>query len=76
MVSGNTLKELDLDKKTSRKSFDCAPSRREVCTKCEGYRIWISKSMIEHIEKTESVRESLAIEMLAPLVTSSSLLAL
>ena len=42
MVSDMTLRGLDMAKKTSMKSLGFAPSRREVCTKCEGYVIWIS----------------------------------
>ena len=74
MVSGKTLKELDLAKQTSWKSLGCTPLRREACKKCERSSIWISKSMIEDIENTECVRESPTIEMVSPLVTYSSLL--
>ena len=68
MVSGKTLKELELAKLTSWKSLGCAPSRREACTKCERCGIWISESMIEYIENTKCVIES-SIEIAAPLVT-------
>ena len=68
MVSGKTLKGIDLDNKKSWKSLVCTPSRREACTKCERSGIWISKSMIEDIENTESVSES-SIAITAPLVT-------
>ena len=71
MVSGKTLKGLDLDKKTSWNSLACAPSRREACTKCERSSIWISKSMIEDIENNECVSES-SIAIASPLVTSFS----
>ena len=36
-VSGMTQTRLDLAKQTSWKSLGCAPSMREVCTKCEGF---------------------------------------
>ena len=36
-VSGMTHIRLDLAKQTSRKTLGCAPSMREVSTKCEGY---------------------------------------
>ena len=68
MVSGKTLKGLDLAKQTCWKSLGCAPSMREVCTKCERSGIWISKSMIEDIENIECVRES-SISIASPLVT-------
>ena len=68
MVSGMTQIGLDLAKKTSRKKLNCTPSRREVCTKCEGCGIWISESMIEYIENTECVSES-SITIVAPLGT-------
>ena len=68
MVSGKTLEGLDLAKQTSWKSLGCTPSRREACTKCERFGIWISESMIEDIENTECVSES-SIEIEAPLVT-------
>ena len=35
-VSGMTQIRLYVAKKTSWKSLGCAPSMREVCTKCEG----------------------------------------
>ena len=35
-VSGMTQRRLYLAKQTSWKSLGCAPSTREVCTKCEG----------------------------------------
>ena len=69
MLSGKTLKWLDSAKQTSWKSLDCAPSRREVCTRCEIYGIWISEYMIEDIENNECVNESSKMEMEAPLVT-------
>ena len=34
-VSGMTQIRLDLAKQTSWKSLGCAPSMRELCTKCE-----------------------------------------
>ena len=71
MVSGKTLNELDLAKKTSWKSLGCSPSRREACTKCERSGIWSSESMIEDIENNECVSES-SIAIAAPLVTSFS----
>ena len=57
MVSDMTQIILDLAKQTSKNSLSCVPSRREACSRCEGSRIWISKSMIEDIENTECVNE-------------------
>ena len=37
MVSGKTQIGLDLAKQASRESLSCAPSMRELCTKCERY---------------------------------------
>ena len=71
MVSGKTLKGLDLAKQASWKSLGYAPSRGEACTRCERSGIWISESMIEGIENTECVSES-SISIAAPLVTSFS----
>ena len=36
-VSGMTQIRLDLAKQTSWKSLGCAPSMREVCTRCKGF---------------------------------------
>ena len=36
-VSGMTHIRLDLAKQSSRKTLGCAPSMREVCTRCEEY---------------------------------------
>ena len=72
MVSGMTHIRLDLDNKTSKKTLGYAPSMRELCTKCEGYGIEISKSKIENIESNECVSESSSIKIEAPFVTSFS----
>ena len=37
MVSGMTKINLNMAKKTSRKTLGCAPSMREVCIKCEEF---------------------------------------
>ena len=71
MVSGKTLKRLDLAKQTSWKSLGCTPSRREACTKCDRSGIWILESMIEDIENIQCVSES-SIEIASLLVTSFS----
>ena len=54
-VSGMTQIRLDLAKPTSWKSLGCAPSMREVCTRCEEYGTQISESKIGDLEKNEWV---------------------
>ena len=58
MLSDMKLIGLDLAKQKSRKTLGCAPSMREVCTKCERSGRYISESKIGDIEKNEWVNGS------------------
>ena len=59
---------LYLAKKSSRKTIGCAPSMREICTKCERSGTWILQSKIEAIENNECVNGSSSISIAAPYV--------
>ena len=54
-VSGMTKIRLDLVKQTSWKLLGCAPSMREVCTRCEESGTYILESNIGYLEKNEWV---------------------